>query len=82
MIGNDNKYYGETNSKKEPHGYGCCLYTNGTYYEGEWDNGLRSGKGGSLLESSDMYVGDFLNNFRKGYGTYKSIAGDVYEGGF
>ncbi len=66
MIGNDNKYYGETNRKKKPHGYGCCLFADGTYYEGEWNDGLRSGKGGELLACSDMYVGDFSNDVRHG----------------
>jgi lysozyme len=42
------KYYGEINSKKEPHGYGCCLTADGTYYEGEWLNGKTCGKGGQV----------------------------------
>jgi hypothetical protein len=47
-YGSGSKYYGEINSKNESHGYGCFLYANGTYYEGEWRNGKRCGKGGEV----------------------------------
>jgi hypothetical protein len=49
--GSGSKYYGETNSKNDPHGYGCCLYADGTYYEGEWNNGKRCGKGGVVYQN-------------------------------
>ncbi len=78
-YGSGSKYYGEINSKNESHGYGCFLYANGTYYEGEWRNGKRCGKGGEVYTNQNMYVGDFLNGVRHGQGTYKSIHG-VYEG--
>jgi hypothetical protein len=32
------EYYGQVNDKGQRHGFGCCVYADGDYYEGEWEN--------------------------------------------
>jgi hypothetical protein len=82
-FGKFTKYYGETNSENQKHGYGCCLYGNGEYYEGEWANDLRCGKGGYVYPKLLEYVGDFRNDKMHGYGIYKvPDDGSTYVGSF
>jgi len=38
-------YYGDLNSNGEPEGKGLSIYANNTYYYGEWNAGVRSGRG-------------------------------------
>jgi len=47
--------------------------------EGEWVDGMLSGKGVKIDASGDCYVGDFLNNVRHGEGIFSS-GGDTYTG--
>jgi len=42
---NDFYYYGAKDSKGNPNGYGLAVYSDNTYYYGEWKNGKRHGKG-------------------------------------
>ncbi len=60
---NGRKYYGEFNENSVRHGYGLEISETGDkYYEGEWANGLRSGKGGVVIFGVLEYLGDFLND--------------------
>jgi len=47
--------------------------------EGEWVEGVMTGKGVRLDASGDCYVGDLLNNQRHGEGVL-TAAGDIYTG--
>ena len=38
-------YYGDVNPEGNPEGYGLAVYSDNTYYCGEWKNGLREGNG-------------------------------------
>ncbi|CAF1361668.1 unnamed protein product [Rotaria sordida] len=42
---NGDKYVGETNAQREPHGKGTMYWKNGRRYEGYWKNGKKDGQG-------------------------------------
>lgn len=60
----------------------------GGYYEGEWLNGMRHGKGVyvsnfeyiQVWEDKTCYEGDFKNDQMHGKGKITHPNGDVYEG--
>lgn len=39
------------------HGQGVCRYFNGDYYEGQWAQGLREGRGMQQCTDDSNYVG-------------------------
>ena len=43
-------YEGEKNDEGLPHGFGKIDYVDGSYYEGEWQNGYRHGKGKNISQ--------------------------------
>ncbi|CAF1140763.1 unnamed protein product [Adineta ricciae] len=42
---NGDKYVGEINAQREPHGKGMMCWKNGRRYEGQWKNGKKDGQG-------------------------------------
>ena len=44
------------------HGPGIQTWPDGRRYEGEWHNGIASGKGKYWHPNGDYYEGEFLNN--------------------
>ncbi|CAF1558077.1 unnamed protein product [Adineta steineri] len=42
---NGDKYVGEINTQREPHGKGTMSWKNGRRYEGQWKNGKKDGQG-------------------------------------
>jgi hypothetical protein len=72
------------------HGNGRYTYPNGDVYEGNFENGKKSGKGSLEFTSSHtkeriLYVGDFDNNIMNGKGTMtfenkSSYVGDFVDG--
>ena len=56
------EYYGQVNDKNQAHGFGCCVYEDGNYYEGEWENDLPNGFGGAFFSSREQYIGFWVNN--------------------
>ena len=63
-------------------GHGTETYPDGGFYEGEFKNGRRHGKGRFSFVSGDIYEGDFRNDQLDGTGIYTNTDGGVYEGGF
>lgn len=59
-------------------GYGKDVYDNG-FYEGQFENELRHGKGKYCWESGTVYEGDWVNDLKHGYGIYAASWGR-YEG--
>ena len=59
-------------------------WANGAKYEGQWENGVRNGKGLYLFtpRGTSSYEGDFVENKREGVGVYQWGSGDRYSGGF
>jgi len=79
----DGKYVGQTKDGK-PHGQGTITWTNGDSYNGEWQNGKRTGYGNLIftLDNGDKYIGELYNNLWHGQGTYIYKTGDKYFGGY
>ncbi len=60
---NEFYYYGETNAKGSPNGKGIAVYADNQYYYGEWQNGVRCGKGTWMhyhiydkVSTMDLYI--------------------------
>ena len=78
---NGDKYNGEVNSYGERHGKGFFKYSkyreNNSfeekydYYEGQWENNIKKGKGFMKFKNSDIYDGEWSNNLRNGQGELK-----------
>ena len=47
------EYYGQVNDKGQAHGFGCCVFADGNYYEGEWENDEPNGYGGMVSSDGD-----------------------------
>ena len=72
LIG-DKKYVGEYINNK-PHGNGIMYYAqndenNRKYYEGEWVNGIRQGKGTLVWNNGYKFIGYWKDGLRNGKGT-------------
>ena len=59
-------YQGDTNLQKQPHGHGSWNGYDGTYYEGSWKDGERSGFGFSIAPKKPLRVGEWKNDHYKG----------------
>lgn len=63
------------------HGYGSCVYSAGSRYDGQWDMDRRQGSGVFTYTCGDVYTGEWVKGKYHGKGTYKSATGgDNYEG--
>ena len=47
---------------------GIVFYSDGTKYEGEWKNNMRSGKGKMTYKNNSVYEGNWRNNKKDGIG--------------
>ena len=63
-----------------PHGKGKYSWSDGTVYEGDWDQGKISGKGKLIWSSGAKYEGDFSGGYLHGIGTMTSPDQSVYSG--
>jgi len=63
-------YTGEVGAGMTPHGQGSVIWSTGTKYEGEWDNGRLHGLGIYIWPSGSIYKGEFKKNKREGKGHY------------
>jgi len=67
----------------KPSGLGTFYYnTLGNLYEGEFRDGLETGKAVFFWRSGNRYIGDFENSFQTGKGTFYWANGDRYEGDY
>lgn len=65
------------------HLMGRIIYPNGDFYEGEFFEGIRRGKGRfETYERRSVYIGDWDNDVRQGYGIETFEDGSRYEGTF
>ena len=67
-------YYGETDANNVPNGKGLAIYENDTYYFGEWNKGLRSGRG--------MWLRIYPDNKTATVGSYSGVMEHMYNGQF
>ena len=49
-------------------------------YDGEWQDGMRSGRGSHYFANGDKYDGEWRINLCHGEGTYTTTAGHYYCG--
>lgn len=56
----------------KPHGYGEYYWGIGSFYKGNFEYGMRSGKGTWKRGpgNSDRYEGDYKDDKKEGYGVY------------
>ena len=79
----DNGYYvGDVNYNDVPNGYGKYVWNDGTYYEGEWRDGNKHGRGKETY-SWGYYDGQWRNDtWGGGRGILVNSNGVVFEGNF
>lgn len=78
----DGTYEGEINKNGEKHGKGIYRWSDGSTYEGGYQNDLRHGNGRFLWGNGESYEGKYLNDKRTGKGLYSWPDGSVYDGDF
>ena len=65
-----------------PHGDGICMYANGARYEGNWEQGIRTGVGQLRDEYNSTYCGCFVDGMPNDpLGTWEYCDGSTYCGG-
>lgn len=65
------KYEGETDKFGRRHGRGKMTYQDGSWYDGDWDCGLRHGVGEMHSKQNDkttIYRGQWYNDLKHGIG--------------
>ena len=51
------------------HGKGCQLFADGTFYEGQWRNGMMNDDNGIMTwPDGDKYVGGYVDDKQQGKG--------------
>ena len=64
-----------------PHGYGTCLYPDGTVYSGQLQGGHATGQGRTVYANGDRYEGGHIAGIREGRGMYTwKQTGNAYDG--
>lgn len=63
-----------------PHGIGKYTCSDGTIYEGEWEEGKMTGRGQIWWASGATYEGDFCGGYLHGCGTLIRQDGSIYKG--
>ena len=74
--------YVEADGVPKEQGFGLFTWQNGDVYEGDYENGHRSGKGRFIWADGKQYDGDFVEDRREGHGSLKWPDGTSYEGEF
>ncbi|KAL8520964.1 hypothetical protein ACS0TY_011494 [Phlomoides rotata] len=65
-----------------PHGKGKYTWLDGTFYEGDWEDGKMTGTGKIHWPSQATYEGDFSGGYLHGLGTFIGSDGSIYRGSF
>lgn len=72
-----NGYYGPEWTKE---GFGILINSDGSKFEGMFNNNLCEGRGRLILNKGDYYEGEFSQDKANGYGKYVSTEGEIYLG--
>lgn len=76
-------YHGEvTGHEPVRHGVGKMIFTDGSYYEGQWMNDKRNGQGIFHFSSGNVYQGYFVNDKKEGYGEFYYAQSEEYYRGY
>jgi len=74
-------YEGDTKDS-ERHGFGICVFKDGSAYEGEWKAGQKHGKGKWTWSTGRVYDGQWEDDAHHGLGTFTFVNGRMYTGMF
>ncbi len=58
LMPDDSIYYGQLNSSYMKHGYGIIIKSDGSKYEGYWDNDIQTGPGRFFDSKGNYYTGN------------------------
>ena len=78
---NGDSYIGTLDEHGRKSGKGILKLASCDFYEGEWSNDKRHGRG-ILHFNGDIYEGEYKDDIMQGYGKYIWDDGDIYEGEF
>lgn len=77
------KYFGEIHeTAKSRHGYGFCVWADGSTYHGEWTNDIKHGYGVEDWLDGAKYEGFYSLGLKHGQGRFCWPNDDVYTGEF
>jgi hypothetical protein len=68
----------------KPSGYGEYFWFNGSFFKGEFRNGLREGRGvwRRGVGKADWYEGEYKSDKKWGEGVFTWASGNVYKGSY
>lgn len=75
-------YQGEYNANNQYHGKGQATMMDGSYYDGDWENGLRHGFGTETKRNGDVYKGEWSQGMKHGKGQLQRKMGETITGTF
>uniref|UniRef100_A0A0G4G015 Heterokaryon incompatibility domain-containing protein n=1 Tax=Chromera velia CCMP2878 TaxID=1169474 RepID=A0A0G4G015_9ALVE len=75
-------YEGHRSLAGHMQGKGRRIYTDGSVYEGDFEQSKRHGRGRYIHADGAVYEGDYQNGKKEGFGKYIFASGAVYEGTF
>ena len=80
-VAEGGQYQGNWNKKtKQRHGYGICIWSDGSIYQGFWKNDKPNGRGRRIFVDTDVYNGTFKDGKMDGEGEYINDDGSTYKG--
>ena len=88
LLKGSNLYYGfwfiyiyfRDPNKSQKEYKGVIIYSEGTLYEGHFENDMENGEGRLIFQQLDVYIGEFFDGYRHGKGKFINNDGDFYEG--
>ncbi|KAK4378668.1 hypothetical protein RND71_000530 [Anisodus tanguticus] len=63
-----------------PHGKGKYTWSDGSVYDGCWEEGKMTGEGRLIWPSGASYEGDFSGGYLHGFGVFNGSDGSIYRG--
>ncbi|KAI3755224.1 hypothetical protein L1987_55020 [Smallanthus sonchifolius] len=79
IVLNGDVYFGDVKGMI-PHGKGKYTWSDGTVYEGCWEEGKMTGDGRITWSSGASYEGDFSGGYLDGFGKLTNPDGSIYIG--
>lgn len=73
-------YTGNFDAHGKRKGPGKCIWIDGSTYEGEWQDGVRHGKGVFKSREGTIFDGVFQDDIRHGPGVQTYVSGNKIEG--
>ncbi|XP_014662754.1 PREDICTED: MORN repeat-containing protein 4-like [Priapulus caudatus] len=76
------EYTGEWNDDGKRHGLGYMTFSDGSSYDGRFENGLCNGYGVMMFLDKSRYQGEFTSGKFHGLGIFQRSDGMMFEGEF